>query len=317
MLVTARHRLSIFTIIQTMYTFFQNHRRDFLFGFLFLLGGGLFSWLSGQDATWDLLNYHLYNPFALLTGRLSTDIMPAGIHTYLNPLLDVPLYWMIQHFNSHPQLIAWLQGLWGGALGFVIYKICQLIFDQDKTLSLLAGAIGITGSMNLSQIGLSYNEVPLAFFMCTSFYFLLLFLLKHPSQIRWAVASAFLAGMAGGLKYTAAPFVMGLTLAFFSNIRQFQKPLRTCCWFAVGGLSGFLITNGFFMLHLYQAYGNPLFPFFNSFFNSPYFDPVNFEEIRFYPRSIWQWLFYPFFWNRLYEPAVALCVFQGRSINEF
>lgn len=273
---------------------------------------GLFSWMSGQDVSWDLLNYHLYNPYAFLTGRLQTDIMPAGIHTFLNPLLDIPLFLLIKYFNAFPQLIAFIQGLWGGALGFVVYKISQLVFPQkeQQVHALLACAIGLTGSMLVSQMGLSYNEVPMAFFLCLSFYWLLVFLLKEPHKIKWVFWSAFIAGAAGGLKYTGAPFVLGLTVAFFINLPTYQRPLKTTCLFALGGITGFLLTNGYFIFHYYVAYRNPLFPFFNNFFQSPYFDPVNFDEVRFYPRHVWQWLFYPFFWifpNQwvVSEPIVA------------
>jgi hypothetical protein len=41
----------------------------------------------GQDTNWDLRNYHLYNGYAALTGRLDRDIAPAQIQTYLNPTL--------------------------------------------------------------------------------------------------------------------------------------------------------------------------------------------------------------------------------------
>ncbi len=42
----------------------------------------------GQDANWDLLNYHLYNGAALLRGRFDQDLLAAGMQSYLNPLLD-------------------------------------------------------------------------------------------------------------------------------------------------------------------------------------------------------------------------------------
>ncbi len=37
---------------------------------LCLIVGGTVSVLLGQDANWDLKNYHLYNPFAFLNDRL-------------------------------------------------------------------------------------------------------------------------------------------------------------------------------------------------------------------------------------------------------
>jgi hypothetical protein len=59
---------------------------------------GLWSILLGIDSNWDLRNYHLYNAFALLNGKLATDLAPGGFQTYFNPLLDVPYYLAITHF---------------------------------------------------------------------------------------------------------------------------------------------------------------------------------------------------------------------------
>ncbi len=50
----------------------------------------------GQDANWDLQNYHFYGPWALLEGRaFGCDIAAAQLQTYLNPLLDLPFYAMV------------------------------------------------------------------------------------------------------------------------------------------------------------------------------------------------------------------------------
>ncbi len=51
-------------------------------------------WISrlnflGQDANWDLLNYHAYVPSALLNGTWFSDIHPASIQTYLTPYQDL------------------------------------------------------------------------------------------------------------------------------------------------------------------------------------------------------------------------------------
>ncbi len=51
-------------------------------------------------------------------------------------------------------------------------------------------------------------------------------------------------------------------------------------------------------------YHNPIFPYYNQFFKSPYFDPVYVTDVRFFPKNIYQWLFYPFFW--VLKPA-RLC----------
>src|SRR5262245_55289396 len=55
---------------------------------------GALAVVLGQDANWDLRNYHWYNPYALLTGRFEFDLAPAS---YYNSILDVPLYLLAQH----------------------------------------------------------------------------------------------------------------------------------------------------------------------------------------------------------------------------
>ena len=39
----------------------------------------------GKDVNWDLRNYHWYNAWALLNGRLGWDLAPAQLQTYYNP----------------------------------------------------------------------------------------------------------------------------------------------------------------------------------------------------------------------------------------
>jgi len=63
-------------------------QRVFLVPLLF----GAWSVWFGVDANWGLYNYHLYNPFAFLRGKLAIDLAPAGLQSYFNPLLDVPYY---------------------------------------------------------------------------------------------------------------------------------------------------------------------------------------------------------------------------------
>jgi hypothetical protein len=40
-------------------------------------------------------------------------------------------------------------------------------------------------------------------------------------------------------------------------------------------LPGFLVSNGYWMAYLYAHYGNPLFPFYNKLFKSPYWGDMN------------------------------------------
>src|ERR1700744_3906495 len=86
-------RLLVFCILATA---------PFAFGLLAL-------WL-GQDANWDLRNYHWYNAYAILNGRYDIDILPSQTPWFYNPALDVPFYLLATHVSAKVA---------GAALGFV------------------------------------------------------------------------------------------------------------------------------------------------------------------------------------------------------
>src|SRR5437870_2699098 len=52
----------------------------------------LFVLARGKDLSWDVRNYHWYNPYALLSGRRGFDVAVAQHATYYNPMIDVPVY---------------------------------------------------------------------------------------------------------------------------------------------------------------------------------------------------------------------------------
>ncbi len=274
------------------------YKKDILFLIFLCVAGGLFSLSCGQDVSWDLLNYHLYTPFAWLNGKWATDATPAGIHTFLNPVLDTPYYLLVKHLNNWPKLTAFLQGLPLGVFWFAGYKTCLLFLKekQGKLPAVLAALIGLTGSMALSQAGFSSNEATSAAILTCATYLLFSFLFYSPQSRTRLFFAAFLAGTAAGLKYTAAPFTLAITAVFILNLFKTQHPLKNFLLFAAGGIAGFLAADGWFAWHLWSEYKNPVFPFFNGVFKSPFFENINFDETRFYPRTLIQWIAYPFFW---------------------
>src|ERR1700689_2383298 len=64
----------------------------------------------GQDANWDLRNYHWYNAYAFLNGRYGFDLLPSQTPWFYNPLIDVPFYLLATHVPARAA---------GFALGFV------------------------------------------------------------------------------------------------------------------------------------------------------------------------------------------------------
>ena len=64
------------------------------------IGVELIAVLSGGDAGWDMRNYHLYGPFALLHKEFGTDIAPAHMQTFLSPTLDLIYYGLARSISS-------------------------------------------------------------------------------------------------------------------------------------------------------------------------------------------------------------------------
>ena len=272
--------------------------KNILLLLIFMAACGGYGLLLGKDTDWDLLNYHLYNPFALFNGRFGLDVIPAGIHTFLNPLLDVPLYLGIKCLNNYPRLLVFLWSMPGGIFVFFTYKLSQLFFPgaKNKFYVWLTVLMGCSGSMFLSQIGMATGEVWTVLFLSISAYLFFRWLTGGRAIYALAFFTAFVAGATAGMKMTAAPFVVALSAVFILNLRGASHAWKQFAWFAAGGISGFLLTNGYFMMRLWVLYQNPVFPFFNGIFHSPFFNPENWKDVRFFPKNTLQWIFYPFYW---------------------
>ena len=88
-----------------------------------LLFGGFASLLRGVDTNWDLRNYHFYNPWAWLNGRLIFDYAPAQVQSYYSPLLDLPFFALVQ---AHLPAFA-ITFLMGFPFGLAVYFFVRIV----------------------------------------------------------------------------------------------------------------------------------------------------------------------------------------------
>ena len=269
--------------------------------FILLLGCGctLGAYLCNANR-WDFANYHYYNAFAFLHDRLNYDIVPASINTFFNPLIELPLYFFISHFNDDVRLIFVLQGVWAGLLLFTLYKIYALFFDTTKIVDLLwlilVLCVAATSQATLFQIGSSTNEIPVAFMILWGLYILLKMIKLPDTQNLWKFLTAgLIMGVALGLKQTVVVYCISAGLMLICCFPYFKKPYKSIIIFALGGLLGFLIVNGWWMWKMWVLYDNPVFPFLNGVFKSEYFDEFNFRDKRFLP-DLKTFLIYPYLW---------------------
>lgn len=261
-----------------------------LLGALFVLGGLISLW-NGQDASYDILNYHLYNAYAFLTGRGGTDIIPGGGYNFFNPLVSIPYYLLFTKLAAYPRLVSFLSGYAWAVCAFFAVKIVFSVFKKNTIYTYIACVLGLAGVSAFSLAGSGNGDLQTAMFMLASIY-----CLTRERKIAWL--AGFLAGVGLGLKFTNGPVIAGIGIAalfLFAREKGFWKNiiLFSLCF---GG--GFLLTNGYFMYELYTKYQNPFFPFFNNIFKSPMFAFEAGTDPNFLPSSWTERLMLTFAWTR-------------------
>ncbi|UCD37523.1 MAG: DUF2029 domain-containing protein [Fidelibacterota bacterium] len=264
---------------------------------------GIWSVLLGQDNNWDLRNYHYYNPFALLNGRLGFDYAPAQIQSFLNPLQDLPFYFLVNVLP--PMGVGFVMGALHGLNFGLIFAIAWVLLPGRTPalrlgLALLCAAVGMYSPITLAELGATENDLFTGLFAMAALLVVIRSLtgeripgLKtRPAQL---LVAGLIMGIGCGLKLTAVPYALGLLLASLVIGEDWRQRLTTVGWLVAGLVLGFLLSGGFWMITMWSHYRSPLFPFYNQWFQSPYYDLRNFGDARFMPRSVLEWLFQPFY----------------------
>jgi hypothetical protein len=249
-----------------------SHHKNSLWIFLFFSAffGSLSVWL-GQDVNADLMNYHFYNGFAAFHQRLNYDLAPALMQTYLNPFFDCINYLLI--CLHRPMLTAFLLGTISGAIGFLLYAIADILFqDYDKSNRLiyiiLALAIGLSGAAGVALIGTTTNDTKMTAMVMLSLFFLLK--ANASDEPKFLYLSGLIAGLVLAFKLVAAVYLLGLLLAlWFVNLKKSA--------FTAAAVIGFLLANGYWMWLLFKNFHSPIYPLYNNIFHSPYAPYITFN----------------------------------------
>jgi hypothetical protein len=267
-------------------------RKDFIVPAVILgslLAGALYTWFTGEDINWDWRNYHEYGAFALLNGRFDIDVAPGGFQTFLNPLSYLPAY-LLRHHVGAP--------FWGTLLGAIHGLNLALVWWVSRTLlgtsasnwTILASVVvAAFGPMTLSEVGTSFADILSALPIIAG-----LGLMLFSSERRTArlVIAGLLVGAAVGLKSTNATFLIGAG----TSLLVADAPLGAMGLFALGSATGALATGGVWAWALWEQFGNPVFPFYNTIFRSPEAPLAPIVDVRFMPHGLLDAAAYPFYW---------------------
>ena len=85
----------------------------------------------GQDANWDLRNYHWYNAYALLDGRHGYDLLPSQTPFFYNPLLDVPVFLLGRLLSG--QQLGFFLGVVQGLNFCLLFMIAHAVLIVPKS----------------------------------------------------------------------------------------------------------------------------------------------------------------------------------------
>jgi hypothetical protein len=266
---------------------------------VFLLLGGAASLAMGIDNNWDLRNYHFYNPWAWLNGRMAFDYAPAQLQSYYSPFLDLPFYALVRA-GIPAIVICFLMGVPFGLAAYFFVRIAniavgELGISHEKGTMAAVVVVGLTGAAGVSQIGSTMNEWATAAIVLGA-----LFVLLRANQsagrltVGAGASAGSLLGMAVGLKLTAGVFAGAAFIALVAWWWTKRANLRTMIAFSAGGLVGFAIAYGYWGSVLWSHFHNPFFPYFNGIFRSPYWEPTGLLDRRLIPDSFAHAILLPF-----------------------
>jgi hypothetical protein len=283
----------------------------FIFIFYFMALMGLISLHLGRDVNWDLRNYHYYIGYAFLNISPIQDFFAAGVVSYLNPLTDVMNYLMIKHLP--PKLTGFLLGAVQGLNLYFLWAMALRLTSSVnssiyRAIAVLAiPTLGLLCANVIGEIGTTFNDLTLASWVLLSL-LIIGFSLQKDIDVHKKLMCIFLAGcslgIAIGLKLTIALYFTGALIALITlKSRGDFSQFKLLSLFLLGGILGFLLVNGYWMAVLWKFFHNPIFPYYNHFFKSPYYYAKNIVDVRYFPHNWLQTLFYPFYFS--WQPCLT------------
>ena len=125
---------------------------------LFFGVGATIAIFSGADASFDTLNYHLFNGWATFRST-KQDYLPTSIWTFFPSHLDFLYYqiWSIMPSAGLSTIVGGMQGL----LGFFVYRTVQMFEDNESKISnkgILFGLIALSSPLIRGQFGNSMHD---------------------------------------------------------------------------------------------------------------------------------------------------------------
>ncbi len=292
---------------------------------VFPLGCALAALAIGQDANYDLLNYHYYIAYAFLHARLGIDVYTAQLQSLLNPFLDIPFYVLINH--TPPRIEAAVVGALQGLNLVLVYLIGRRVTRSRLLAASAAIAAGVAGGF-ASELGNSMGDTIVSIPLLAGVLFAVVALGRsearvaaarggapagatststspaarpvagrRPELVWWLVAGA-AAGFGAGLKFSGLPIALGVVIAAAAPRARLRERARRLATTTAGLVAGVLVTSGYWSWFLWRNYKDPIAFTQASFgiFHSPYVPQTDLGASRFGPKSLADAVVFPLYW---------------------
>ena len=301
---------------------------------------------TGIDLNYDRLNYHLPSASTLLHGRLFEDVAISSVQTYFNPVVNLLSYGLARElgFFWSRYALAAIQAFAWAFLAAAVWRVVVLELRPKPAQGLVVGAamavLSLLAPLSISIFGTSLADLVMATFISAAL------LIRLPAGFEaqpWrGVLTGLILGVGVGLKPTILPICVAYGIVFYAMLAMLTRPARAVAEFAAFGIAAALATllvAGPWALAVLKETGNPVFPYANDFFQSPFVPSVPMADNRFLPASLSDWLSVParlaiggeritgeaylrdirfaLFWYAL-VPALCVCaVWRWRAVLSF
>ncbi len=232
---------------------------------LFTAGKTLF-----PDMCEDSCRHHVFLQTPYWKDMISFHLIPAGIQGFTFPLVDrlFYLFRVLLGYRMGTVLNLLCMSLTYIQARRIMKKICGIRYEKlHPFLCFLA----VTQYDAVAQAGTYMVEIIGTTLVLEGIWFLL----REPENKNEILVFAGLQGLLFALKMTNVVYVAPLVVLYvFKNRKQITVPLFGICVLAGA------VPLSIYLIHNWIQAGNPIYPYYNKVFGSPYYPDSNFKDVR-------------------------------------
>ena len=263
----------------------QIEKSDLIFALPFLIFLGLTVFFP--DRMYDTLNYHLLNQEKPFINRINNYYFPNSILQSFNYAFPDRLFYVFRYFLGYR---------FGNILNYIL--LIGIYYNVKFILKKILNSSNVINSLNSTLIvfSLSIIDIVDTYYIDIISLFLILeifkIILEPMDSLDIYYYFAFLLGVSITVKISNIFFICILCLLMllknYNYILKEIKIKRILYCFVI-----LIIPMSLYVYYTWKSTGNPVFPFYNKIFKSPYFPNINWTDTRFGPNGIIEKIIWP------------------------